>query len=628
MTPLAALALATMISSAPRSTSPAVPAIPFQKYTLANGLQVILHVDHATPIVCTNVWYHVGSKNERPGRTGFAHLFEHMMFQGSKHFDHGYFAPLQQAGGQLNGSTAQDRTNYWETVPSNYLELALWMESDRMGFLLPAMTQAKLDNQRSVVKNERRQSFENRPYGLVYETYLAALYPPVHPYSWPTIGSMVDLDKASREDVAAFFRRYYHPSSASLCIAGDFDPDQARRLVAKYFAPLPAGPKVEKLPPAPIELREEKRIKMIDRVGLSRIYLVWPTARMLADDEPALTVLADVLTDGKTSRLEKILVRQRQIAQDVRAEQDSEEIAGLLVIQATARPGHTTAELEAAILDEVRRLQRSPPGADEIARAVNRRQSRLIHSLESIGGFGGRADQLNMYNVMAGDPGYLAKDFARYLQVTPEQVQQAAAKYLTAGRVVVEVLKGTQRQTTPDTLAAAERAREKLAEAGEGDRHLLPERPSGCFAQKVPVPFSPEAAPEDHDRQTLPRPGPAPRFAAPPVRRTRLSNGMELLVIEKHLLPTVALNLVLREGDSADPPQKSGLTSLLTSVWDEGTARRTADQIADELAGIGASLSITAGWDTTTARLFTLKQHLPKALDVYADVLRNPAFPQ
>ena len=631
MTSHLALALAALISSAPASTPPGIPAIPFQKYELPNGLQVVLHVDHGTPIVCTNVWYHVGSKNERPGRTGFAHLFEHMMFQGSKHFDRNYITPLQQAGGRLNGSTTQDRTNYWETVPSNYLDLALWMESDRMGFLLPAMTQAKLDNQRSVVENERRQSFENRPYGLCYETYLAALYPSDHPYSWPTIGSMVDLDKASREDVAEFFRRYYHPSNASLCIAGDFDAEQAKRLVAKYFGPLPAGPKVEKLPPMPTELREEKRIKMIDRVGLPRIYLVWPTVRMLDDDEPVLDVLADLLAGGKTSRLEKVLVRQRQIAQAVRAEQDSEEIAGSLAIQATARPGHTTAELEAAILEEVRRLQQSPPSAEEITRAVNRRQAQLIHSLESIGGFGGRADQLNMYNVMAGDPGYLSKDFARYVQVTPEQVQKAAQKYLTAGRVVVEVQKGPQRRTTPDTLAAAEQVREKLAKAlgaGKGDRRLLPERPSGCFAQKAPAPFSGEEPPEDHDRRTLPKPGPAPRFAVPPVRRTRLSNGLELLVIEKHVLPTVALNLVLRGGRSADPPQKSGLTSLLSTVWDEGTSHRTADQIAGQLAGLGASLSITAGWDTSTARLFTLKQHLSEALDIYADVLRNPVFPQ
>ncbi len=222
---------------------PQIPDLKFQKFTLANGLDVILHEDHSTPIVGVNVWYHVGSKDERPGRTGFAHLFEHMMFQGSKHYDKVYFGPIQSVGGRLNGSTAMDRTNYWETVPSNYLELALWMESDRMGFLLPAMTQAKLDNQRDVVKNERRQSYENRPYGLVHETILAALYPPDHPYSWPTIGSMKDITAASREDIADFFRRYYHPANASLCIAGDFDPAEAKRLVEKYFGPIPAGPR-------------------------------------------------------------------------------------------------------------------------------------------------------------------------------------------------------------------------------------------------------------------------------------------------------------------------------------------------------------------------------------------------
>ena len=250
-----------------------LPEIPFEKYQLANGLHVILHEDHSTPIVAVNVWYHVGSKNERPGRTGFAHLFEHMMFQGTQHYDKDYFGPLQQAGGQLNGSTNQDRTNYWETVPSNYLELALWMESDRMGFLLPAMTQEKLDNQRDVVRNERRQSYENRPYGLVYEVMLAGMYPPGHPYSWPTIGSMADLAAASREDVADFFRRYYHPANASLCMAGDFDPAAAKRLVEKYFGPIPAGPKVAKVAPAAVEpLKEDDaRSSMTDRVGLPRL---------------------------------------------------------------------------------------------------------------------------------------------------------------------------------------------------------------------------------------------------------------------------------------------------------------------------------------------------------------------
>ena len=244
MLTLAATLCSATLLAAPTMHTPQIPELKFEKYTLANGLQVILHEDHATPIVGVNVWYHVGSKDERPGRTGFAHLFEHMMFQGSKHFDKVYFGPIQSVGGRLNGSTATDRTNYWETVPANYLELALWMESDRMGFLLPAMSQAKLDNQRDVVKNERRQSYENRPYGLVHETILAALYPPNHPYNWPPIGSMQDVTAASREDIADFFRRYYHPANASLCIAGDFDPAEAKRLVEKYFGPIPAGPKV------------------------------------------------------------------------------------------------------------------------------------------------------------------------------------------------------------------------------------------------------------------------------------------------------------------------------------------------------------------------------------------------
>ena len=279
---------------------PQIPELKFQKFTLANGLDVIFHEDHSTPIVGVNIWYHVGSKNERPGRTGFAHLFEHMMFQGSKHYDKVYFGPIQAVGGRLNGSTAMDRTNYWETVPANYLELALWMESDRMGFLLPAMTQAKLDNQRDVVRNERRQSYENRPYGLVHETILAALYPPDHPYSWPTIGSMNDISAASREDIADFFRRYYHPANASLCIAGDFDPAEATRLVEKYFGPIPAGPKVVHPASWTPELKEEKRIHMTDRVGLARVYAVWPTPRHFTPEDAALDVLAHVLAGGKS----------------------------------------------------------------------------------------------------------------------------------------------------------------------------------------------------------------------------------------------------------------------------------------------------------------------------------------
>ena len=275
----AAVLASVLAGAAPGTDAPAgsgrIPELKFEKYALPNGLDVILHEDHSTPIVCVNIWYHVGSKNERRGRTGFAHLFEHMMFQGSEHHDSEYFGPLQEAGGRLNGSTSDDRTNYWEVVPSNYLELALWLESDRMGFLLPAMSQDKLDNQRDVVKNERRQSYENRPYGLASETIAAAMYPHDHSYSWPTIGSMDDLTAASREDIAEFFRRFYHPANASLCIAGDFEPAAAKKLVEKYFGSVPAGPKVEKMKPHVPELPGEKRILMTDRVGLPRLYLNW-----------------------------------------------------------------------------------------------------------------------------------------------------------------------------------------------------------------------------------------------------------------------------------------------------------------------------------------------------------------
>jgi zinc protease len=612
MSSLTAVVLAsTLVSPTPSGAGPRIPLIPFEKYTLPNGLRVILHEDHSTPIVGVNIWYHVGAKNERPGRTGFAHLFEHMMFQGSKHCDRDYFGPVQEAGGRLNGSTSQDRTNYWETVPSNYLELALWMESDRMAFLLPAMTQSRLDNQRSVVKNERRQGYENRPYGLTYETLLAAMYPPEHPYSWPTIGSMADLDKASRDDVADFFRRFYHPANASLCIAGDFVPAEAKRLISKYFGPIPAGPKVEEVRPMPVDLKEEKRIHMTDRVGLERLYVVWPTVPRFASDDAALEVLADVLAGGKTSRLEKVLVRERQIAQDVRVAQDADEAAGRMMVVATARPGHTTAELETAIHEEVRRVQDQPPSTEEIARAVNRFEAGQIRSLESVSGFGGRADQLNMFNVLRGDPGWLAKDFERYLTVTPEGVRRVARTYLGAGRVVLEVVPGRETQITPDPRVAADQAREELAKTVDEPR----------------LPPAAEVA-EDHDRQTLPKPGPTPSFALPPLERAKLSNGMEVLVVEKHELPAVSFNLVLREGRSSDPAARLGVADLMAAVWDEGTNRRTGDQIADELAGIGASLSIAADWDSSSARLFALKRHLPKALDVYGDVLRNPAFPE
>ncbi|MGW8256713.1 MAG: M16 family metallopeptidase [Thermoguttaceae bacterium] len=586
-----------------------IPKIPFEKYTLPNGLQVILHEDHSTPIVCVDLWYHVGSKNEQPGRTGFAHLFEHMMFQGSKHFDNDYFLPLQKAGGRVNGSTSDDRTNYWEVVPSNFLELALWMESDRMAFLLPAMTQQRLDNQRSVVKNERRQSYENRPYGMVPEIILAALFPPGHPYSWITIGSMADIDAASREDVADFFRRYYNPSNASLCIAGDFDPAVAKKLVKKYFASIPAGPKVEKLNIPITELKESKRIKMTDRVGLARLYLNWLTVPVYAPDDAELEILADILAGGKASRLYRRMVRDMQIAQDVSAAQRSMELGGIFTIMATARPGKKLSQLEKVIKEELQRIQNEPPTEAEVARAVAQRESTMVQSLEGVGEFGGRADQLNMYNVLAGDPGYITEDFQRCRKVKPEDVQRVAKKYLGANNVLLEVTPGAKTYIEPDPRIAAEAARKELAKN-------ITKTPVEDYGRAV----------EDADRLSLPAPKPEPRFNTPVINRAKLSNGMSLLVVENHEMPALSLRLVFPFGKADESPKKNGLAWLTAAVWDEGTEKRTSEQIAEELANIGATLNIRADSDDTTASLYTLKRNLPKALDIFGDVILHPTF--
>ena len=415
--------------------------IKFEKYTLPNGLQVILHEDHSVPIVAVNIWYHVGSAREKPGRTGFAHLFEHMMFQGSQNVGKGgHFGSLQDAGGTLNGSTANDRTNYWENVPSQFLELALYLESDRMGFLLPAMTQEKLDNQRDVVKNERRQSYENRPYGRADETIAAMLYEPSHSYSWPVIGSMADLSAAALDDVKEFFTFYYAPNNASLVVAGDINPAQAKEWIAKYFSGVPRGKDVEKVKVDQPGKNVAKRQTMEDRVQLPRLYLTWHSTPQSGQDDATLDIVADILAGGKNSRLYKSLVYDKQTAQSVIAYQDSREVAGLFQIEVTAKPGVTLVEMEKGVNEEIARLQNDGVTEREIQRSKNSTKANFIYRLQSVGGFGGKADQLNRYNVMWGDPGSFNKDLARYEKVTAKDVQRAAKKYLTMERVALSVV--------------------------------------------------------------------------------------------------------------------------------------------------------------------------------------------
>jgi zinc protease len=428
----------------------------FTKHTLANGLDVLLHEDHTCPIVAVNLWYHVGSKNERPGHTGFAHLFEHLMFEGSQHHDRGYFQPLQGAGATLNGSTNADRTNYWEVVPSNALELALWMESDRMGYLLPALTDAKFSNQRDVVLNERRQNYENRPYGLAPMALLAALFPSDHPYHWTTIGEVADLHAVQLDEVQAFFRRYYHPANASLALAGDIDPDEALAMVRAYFEDLEPGDRVNPVD-ASAALSGDTRVFFEDRVELPRLYMAWLTPAMFAAGDAALDLGTDLLANGKTSRLYRRLVFDERIATDVSAAQNSREIAGYAQITATAAPGHTLGEIERAILEEIARLAAEGPTEDEMERGRVQAESQFIFRLQTVGGFGGKSDQLNAYNVLCGDPGFFARDLDRYRRATRESVQQAAATYLRPDRRVAlsVVPRGRAADALPGSLPVA-----------------------------------------------------------------------------------------------------------------------------------------------------------------------------
>jgi zinc protease len=432
----AALTLTLQVSPSAQ-TSPAPLQVPYSTFTLPNGLRVILHEDHSVPLVTVNVWYHVGSANERPGRTGFAHLFEHLMFMGSKHVGPGVFdTALSGAGGLNNASTSNDRTNYWMNVPANSLELALFLESDRMAYMLDTMTPKSVDAQREVVKNERRQRIENAPYGMAGVTLLEMLFPEGHPYHWPVIGYMDDLSAASYDDVVNFYKQYYAPSNASLVVAGDIDPIATRALVEKWFGEVRQG-----TPPPPMAspaavLTEVQKKTLTDRVQLPRIYLAWLTPRLYAPGDAALDLVSSMLTGGKNSRLYKRLVYDLQIAQDVQAYQASLSLGSYFVIQATARPGQPIEKLQALVDEELQELRREAPSAREVERALNQIEAAYYSRLEHVGGGGGKADQLNSYFMHTGNPDWFNEDLARYRALSPTDVRAAADAYLPLDRRV------------------------------------------------------------------------------------------------------------------------------------------------------------------------------------------------
>lgn len=412
--------------------------IPFESYKLPNGLTVILSVDHTTPTVAVDIWYHVGSKNEAVGRTGFAHLFEHVMFTGSGHVPYGLHDKLTEGvGGNNNGSTTNDRTNYYELVPSNYLESALWLESDRMGFLLDTLDLAKLNAQRDIVKNERRQSYDNQPYGRVNEIFAAATYPKGHPYSWPVIGSMEDLSAASENDVKDFFRLYYAPNNAVIAVVGDFEPAQAKQWIAKYFSDIKQGSTVQRPNVAPVTLNAEKRLVYEDRVQVPRLYMLWPTVGVKQEDSYALDVLGSILSGARTARLNKVLVFDTQAATNVFAGQRSNEDVGEFQVVVTPRPGHSLTELETAVDEVVKRLQREGPTAEEMQKATSGAELSFLRGLESNLG---KANQLIDGAVFHGDAGYFKTDYQKTLSVTAADVKRVANTYLTQGRVILSVV--------------------------------------------------------------------------------------------------------------------------------------------------------------------------------------------
>ena len=556
--------------------------ISFEKISLPNGLDVILHQDRSLPLVAVNLWYHVGSKDEQPGKTGYAHLFEHLMFEGSKNHNKSYFEPLMQVGATLNGSTNTDRTNYWENLPSDYLELALWLESDRMGFLLDALDQRRFDVQRDVVKNERRQSYENRPYGMAGLRMQEALYPLPHTYHWPTIGYHEDLDAATLEDSHSFFQRFYTPSNASLAITGDFELGGTQELVERYFGSLPPGPSLVRTNRTDTSLQGPVHLTLYDVVLVPRLYLAWPTVPRFHRDEAALAILADILGAGKSSRLHRALVYQRRIAQSVRVHHDPAEIAGDFAVEATAGEGHTGIEMEEAVCTELERIRSQPPTSEEVTRAKNRIEWSHVHQMANIGGFGGRANRLNTFNVFAGDPDLVNRDLERFLAVEPEDVSRVAESYLADRQIRLLV---------------------------------LPEPPRTHTAPNV-------------DRSVQPLPSSPRRFQPPLPQRHRLSNGLKLLVVEKRAVPMVAFGIVLNEGASRDPGGLPGLASFTTGMLQEGTATRSSEQIAQELEFIGNQLVASTGREHTLVGTESLARHFPLALELVSDLLQNPTFPE
>jgi zinc protease len=590
-----------MAGNLPAQTGEKLPPIKMQQFTLPNGLKVIFHQDNSTPIVAVSVWYHVGSKNEDTGKTGFAHLFEHMMFQGSKNYEDNYSKPLDEAGANLNGTTDEDRTYYYEVVPSNFLERALYLEADRMGGLLDAMSQEKLDNQRDVVKNERRQRIDNVPGGTASEKIQEIMYPKGHPYNWTPIGSMEDLTAASMDDVKGFFRKYYVPENAILVLSGDFDQKQAKAWIDKYFGAIAKGTTAINRPnTATPKLSGETRKSYDDTVPYPRLYMVWHSVPLFAQDEAALDMLSSVLSQGRGSRLQSNIVFQKELAQSVFAFNNTSEIAGVFQVTATAARGKTLEDIEKEVNAEIERIKKDPPTAEEMNRALNSVESQSIYGLQNALGLNGR---ISNYVGYKGQADYFQPDLDRYRKVTAADVQRVANTYLGSDRLVMSFLPAKA--------------------GGTGSPRMNPDanKPSSTGEKKK------DTAKLAEETARLPKPGPNPKFALPPIQKAKLSNGLNVWIVQRHNLPIVSANLVLRSGGTLDPEDKAGVSSFTSNMLNQGTRTRTANDIANQLQALGSSVNPGPGWDSSNVAMQTLTKNLDQTLDIFSDIVLNPAFP-
>ena len=571
-----------LIAAAPLSAAADKIDIPYQKFVLDNGLTLIVHEDHKAPIVAVNVWYHVGSKNEKPGKTGFAHLFEHLMFNGSENYNDDYFKPMQKVGAtDLNGTTNEDRTNYFENVPTSALDLVLWMESDRMGHLKGAIIQAKLDEQRGVVQNELRQGL-NEPFGVTEELIVKGTYPPGHPYSWSVGGSIEDVGNAKLEDVHQWFATYYGPNNAVVAIAGDIDAKTALEKVKKYFGDIPPSPPISRHSSWVAKRTGTHRENVQDRISHSRIYKIWNIPGWGTGCADNLRLASSILSDGKTSRLYKRLVYDDQIATSVTAFVDRREIGGLFWIQADAKPGVELPLVEKAIDEELARFLAGGPTEMELERVKIQARARFVRGIERIGGFGGKSDILASSQIYGGSPDAYKTTLKHFDEATAQSLKETAVRWLSDGVYILEV-------------------------------HPYPQIAAGK---------------SDVDRKKMPEAGAPPLVKFPAIERATLTNGLKIMLAERHSIPVVAFSLMLDAGYAADQFDVPGTATLAMSMIDEGTAKRTSLQISEELAMLGAEMGAGSNLDTSFVNLTTLKDKLDPALDIYADVILNPAFPE